>query len=127
MDKIKKLGQVFTESTEVDLMIGMIKNGKSILEPSCGTGNFSSKLNNCTAVELDPNICPKYALNLDFFDYPVSNKHDTIIGNPPYVAYKNMLDSTKETIKKMYFLSENKFYDKRTNLHVFLLINVLNT
>ena len=81
MDKIKELGQVFTQSNEVDLMISLMKNGKDILEPSCGPGSFSEKLNNCVSIEFDPDICPKYALNIDFFDYPVANKHDSIIGN----------------------------------------------
>ena len=113
INKVKELGQVFTEEAEVDLMIALIKNGKRILEPSCGTGNFSKKLS-CVSIELDKEICPSYALNMDFFDYDVSNKFDTIIGNPPYVAFKSMSESTKEKLDL-----EN--YDKRTNLHIFFI------
>lgn len=33
---------------------------------------------------------------MDFFDYPLENQFDTIIGNPPYVKHKDIAPSTKE-------------------------------
>ena len=114
IDKVKNLGQVFTCDREIELMTSLIKNTGNILEPSAGTGNFMKYLKNITAIEYDSSICPQNALNIDFFDYDISNKFDTIIGNPPYVGFKEIIESTKSK------LDLNKF-DKRTNLHVFFI------
>ena len=92
-------------------MIDLIENSGTILEPSCGTGAFSNKLTNCIALEIDKTIAPPNAIISDFFDWetPV----DTIIGNPPYVRYQDILSSTKQKLP-------NKF-DNRTNLYVFFI------
>jgi adenine-specific DNA-methyltransferase len=117
-DKIKNLGQVFTQLREIKLMSKLIQNSGTILEPSCGTGNFSNYLNSidkqCTSIEFDKDICPHFALNVDFFDYNISNKFDTIIGNPPYVAFKEIMDSTRSKL-------DLTKYDRRTNLHIFFI------
>lgn len=114
IDKVKNLGQVFTREKEIKLMISMIKNSGNILEPSAGTGNFLNHLNNATGLEYDSTICPPGVLNIDFFDYDTSNKFDTIIGNPPYVGFKEIVDNTKSKLDLAKF-------DKRTNLHVFFI------
>ena len=67
-DKIKNLGQVFTEDEQVDLMLSLRQKQGSILEPSCGTGNFLNKIKNCVGIEYDEDICPSNALCMDFFD-----------------------------------------------------------
>ena len=109
----KNLGQVFTETSEIKLMMSMMQNSGSILEPASGTGNFLKHLpQNTVSIELDASICNPQSLNMDFFNYDVTNKFDTIIGNPPYVAFKEIIESTKMLLN----LEE---YDKRTNLHVF--------
>tara|TARA_B100000287_G_scaffold434124_1_gene497694 strand:+ start:835 stop:1992 length:1158 start_codon:yes stop_codon:yes gene_type:complete len=114
IDKVKNLGQVFTKDKEIKLMVSLMKNNGSVLEPSAGTGNFLKHLKNVTAIEYDSSICPQGVLNIDFFDYDIINKFDTIIGNPPYVGFKEIVESTKSK------LDLNKF-DKRTNLHVFFI------
>ena len=56
---------------------------------------------------------------MDFFDW--DEKVDTIIGNPPYVKYQNILNSTKKKLS-------NKF-NNRTNLYIFFIdhcIDLLN-
>lgn len=55
-------------------------------------------------------------LNIDFFSYPVSEKFDTIIGNPPYVRYQDILDSTKALLKPF-----SAIFDMRTNLYLFFI------
>lgn len=55
-------------------------------------------------------------LNIDFFSYPVSEKFDTIIGNPPYVRYQDILDSTKTLLKPF-----SAIFDMRTNLYLFFI------
>ena len=55
-------------------------------------------------------------LNIDFFSYPVSEKFDTIIGNPPYVRYQDILVSTKSLLKPF-----SAIFDMRTNLYLFFI------
>ncbi|MGX2982523.1 Eco57I restriction-modification methylase domain-containing protein [Helicobacter sp. 23-1045] len=55
-------------------------------------------------------------LNTDFFAYPVSEKFDTIIGNPPYVRYQDILDSTKSLLKPF-----SDIFDLRSNLYLFFI------
>lgn len=111
---VENLGQVFTPQTIVSDMISLVQNNGRILEPSCGKGAFSNHFSECVAIEFDKEKCPENAINMDFFDYPVSEKFDTIIGNPPYVKYQNILDETKEKLPK-------KIFDKRSNLYLFFI------
>ena len=89
MFKQTHLGQVFTPDDVVNKMLGLMENSGRVLEPSSGKGAFSSKLD-CIAIELDDEIVTPEAIHMDFFDYPAEEKFATVIGNPPYVAYKNI-------------------------------------
>lgn len=95
-------------------MLSLRKNFGKTLEPAAGNGAFFSKIPHCVAVEIDPRHCLPEMINADFFDMPDSTKFDTIIGNPPYVRYQDIPDSTK-----------NKFtadiFDKRSNLYLFFI------
>jgi type I restriction-modification system DNA methylase subunit len=103
-----------------------LKTGK-ILEPSCGTGNFLSVLDNpknCTAFELDPlnyqiakKRVPEVTIYNDYFEtafleaprYTTLLKNnatwltdapfDLVIGNPPYGQYSNLYSSYFKTLK----------------------------
>lgn len=108
------LGQVFTEDSIVEKMLKLRKNQGSILEPSCGAGAFYNKIMNCVGIEYDSSVCPPNAINMDFFDYSTNNKFNTIIGNPPYVKYKNISEDTKSKLNM-------KMFDERTNLYLFFI------
>ena len=108
------LGQVFTPERIVKRMISLIENKGSILEPSCGNGAFFNLLEGAIGIEKDSSVIPVGALNLDFFDYDVKNSFDTIIGNPPYVKYKNI---GADTLAKI----NSSLFDKRTNLYLFFM------
>ena len=58
-----------------------------MLEPSCGDGAFHKvKTADSVFIEIDKNVVgDQDVLVMDFFDYLVDEKFDTIIGNPPYV------------------------------------------
>lgn len=114
-----ELGQVFTEKKEVDKMISLIENvGGSVLEPSAGSGNFFNRFDNIVGVEIDPDIAPPNCLVMDFFDYNPNVKFDTIIGNPPYLAYKEIQESTKNKLPNI--------LDKRANLYMFFIWKCLD-
>ncbi|HCN38340.1 MAG TPA: SAM-dependent methyltransferase [Bacteroidetes bacterium] len=111
---VEVLGQVFTPEYIVAEMLQLRKNYGNVLEPSAGEGAFSSKIDNCTSIEIDAKYAPLNTLNIDFFDYPVTNKFDTVIGNPPYVKFKDIQKSTKNKLKSIIF-------DERSNLYLFFI------
>lgn len=107
-DKIVKYGQIFTRPDMVQFMISLIEdNGGRKLEPSAGTGNFYRPLvdifgvDNVVGVELDSEICPTGCLNCDFFSLGANDKYGTIIGNPPYVKYTDILPETRKYISSI--------------------------
>jgi adenine-specific DNA-methyltransferase len=52
--------------------------------------------------------------NGDFFDYPLSEQFDTIIGNPPYVRLQDVTVGTKKRLK-------SDLFDGRSNLFLFFI------
>ncbi|GAA8700558.1 hypothetical protein oki298_13430 [Helicobacter pylori] len=93
---IKTLGQVFTPKKIVDFMLTLKHNQGSVLEPSAGDGSFLKRLKKAVGIEIDPKICPKNALCMDFFDYPLENQFDTIIGNPPMSSTRILHQARKK-------------------------------
>lgn len=123
MDKVKNLGQVFTPLNIVKQMTGMIQNTGNILEPSCGEGIFSDYISqtlnqHLTSIELDPDNFKTGFISMDFFDFSTKNKYDTIIGNPPYVAYKRLSPETQQKIHNIDYLQT---YHSRTNLYIYFI------
>jgi adenine-specific DNA-methyltransferase len=118
---IETLGQVFTQNHTVDLMLKLRKNNGYILEPSCGNGAISNRIPNCLAVEIDESVRPKNSICVDFFKFQYENKFDTIIGNPPFVKYSDIMSSTKELFNDGY----SQFFDERANLYMFFICKCL--
>ncbi len=104
MVNITNLGQVFTPAHIVDKMIGLRQNHGRILEPSAGIGAFIFKLGTeAVGVEIDETLQrDSRIINTDFFSYPIDEKFDTIIGNPPYVRYKDIQPSTSTIVEILY-------------------------
>lgn len=114
---VENLGQVFTPPHIVSDMLSLVRNNGRFLEPSCGNGAFLQNLpSNKVGIELDSSVACKEALQLDFFSYPVNEKFDTIIGNPPYVRFGDIRTSTKKFLKP--FMS---IFDERSNLYLFFI------
>jgi len=113
-----RLGQVFTPPGIVQVMLELRQNAGRTLEPSAGNGAFFIPIKEegrpCVGIELDPDIAPPDTLRLDFFAYPVSERFDTIIGNPPYVRYQDIPASTRA-------LLDMSRFDKRSNLFLFFI------
>ncbi len=108
------LGQVFTPEHVVRAMLRLRHNSGRVLEPSCGDGAFLRHLHHTVGIELDPLQCPPGAHNMDFFAYPVGEKFDTVIGNPPYVRYQDIAPATRA-------LLHQDGFDGRSNLYLFFI------
>lgn len=115
---VAQLGQVFTPPQVVDFMLGLCQNTGRILEPSAGDGAFvsalASKQADFVGIEIDAQVAPPEASVMDFFDYPLSEQFDSIVGNPPYVRFQ---DIPPETRKKL----NSPLFDKRSNLFLFFI------
>lgn len=131
-----KFGQYFTPKVIADFMIEMadISQKSKILEPSCGEGVFLDLLqqkgfNNLIAFEIDPSLaqafnCVQYK---SFVSAKIDGKFDLVIGNPPYIRWKNLENELKQE------LSSNAIWNKYFNslcdyLYIFILksIELLN-
>lgn len=107
------LGQVFTPKFIVDKMINLIsvKNPKLILEPSSGSGNFYNELikkyKNVIGIEIDKNVAHKNAIIKSYFE--TTFHPDVIIGNPPYVDFKN-IENKQELPKETLLIHKPNLY-----------------
>lgn len=111
---LESLGQVFTPESVVRCMLHLRQNTGRVLEPSCGDGAFLKRLHHAVGIELDPRQCPPDAKQMDFFAYPESEKFDTVIGNPPYVRYRDISPATRRLLRQDGF-------DERSNLYLFFI------
>ena len=117
MSAIKSKGQYFTPELMAEFMISLISKNPSycnILEPCAGTGVFLKKLSakgfaNIYSLELDstlPNTSNIRIFYQDFFDYTITNKFDVVIGNPPYVRWKNQTENQRSLLLHKSFWGE---------------------
>lgn len=111
---VETLGQVFTPIRIVSDMLQLRQNQGNVLEPSCGNGAFYNNIENCVGIEYDATVAPQGALVMDFFDYSIDNKFDTIIGNPPYVRFQDIGPETKSKL-------DMTLFDERSNLYLFFI------
>ncbi len=131
-NKKNKYGQYFTPSIVADFMISLaeVDFEAEILEPSCGEGIFLELFNqkgfkNLTAYEIDNQLaqeynCVKYE---SFVSAKIKKKYDLIIGNPPYIRWKNLETELKEELAK------NRIWNKHFNslcdyLYIFILKSI---
>ena len=118
MQRKKILGSFYTPKVLADWMVErVLSKGAFVsgLEPSCGDGVFISSLLsknkrlNITAIDIDSeaikhvcSISPHITIhNSDFLTYKTQKKFNLIIGNPPYIAKKNL---PKEQIDECKFI-----------------------
>ena len=115
---IAQFGQVFTPPKVVNIMLDLCTNKGRVLEPSAGNGAFFSALRerqaDCVGIEIDPAVVSEGVQLGDFFDYPLTEQFDTIIGNPPYVRFQDVAVDTKKRLK-------SDLFDGRSNLFLFFI------
>jgi adenine-specific DNA-methyltransferase len=103
------IGQFFTPEWLVDLCISLKKNNGNLLEPSFGDGAFHKLVGNSIFIEIDKSVIKHDdVLNMNFFDYSIENKFDTIIGNPPYFKTKGETDLYLQFIEKCFYHLKDK-------------------
>lgn len=103
-----KLGQYFTPPHIARLMVGMLSSPKSspVLEPSSGTGVFLDALFNAgfrdvVGVEIDENLAAHKLFdvkNTSFVSWQTTRRFSVVIGNPPYIRWKNLEDEQRREI-----------------------------
>jgi len=114
------MGQYFTPANIAQLMIDLISHAekkKRILEPSAGKGIFLSLLTSIgyhelKGIEIDPSIASQSPIPIEvgnFFDFPTSKKYDVVIGNPPYIRWKNL------SLEQRQYFTSTSFWQKRMN------------
>ncbi len=64
--------------------------------------------------EIDNRFQNANFLKYDFFDYPIFQKFDTIIGNPPYIRYRDIPEATRNKLS-------SELFDERSNLYLFFI------
>ena len=116
----KNLGQYFTPEHVADFMIGLssVSKNSKILEPACGEGVFLKLLEekgykDIVGYEVDETlrkITKSKILFESFVTADIKEKYDLVIGNPPYIRWKNLNQALKEELEnselwKKYFNS----------------------
>lgn len=112
-----KDGKIYTPEKIVDFMLSSLElNNKSILEPSCGDGNFVSKLpkENLTACDVDKAaidvMCKRTGfkgINTSFLTFQEDKKYDLIVGNPPYIRTQDLDEKECAFIKSNFESCKN--------------------
>ncbi|EOU2123224.1 Eco57I restriction-modification methylase domain-containing protein [Clostridium perfringens] len=150
MQENKITGSYYTPEKLVQAMIKYINSNLNknlkILEPSGGDGRIVEELlaagyKNIDIVEYVKEKTDKLDLkfknnkciniyNKDFTEFSLytDNRYDLIIGNPPYINKKYIVENQKKYIKKSYIKNKFRYSDFNNIWNVFLLnsINLLN-
>ena len=106
----RQLGQFFTKNADVQRVMCDLVTTRSgeALEPSAGEGHLAAALHKAlpnlkmTCVELDKSVKWEHdelaLVREDFFRWSKTQhaQYDVILGNPPYVAWKETLSTTKK-------------------------------
>lgn len=102
-----RYGQYFTIAPIADFMVSLVSKEKSarILEPSCGKGIFLEALqrhefSNVNAFEIDKSLAQNFpnVRHESFISASMAEKYDCVIGNPPYIRWKNLEPELKEEL-----------------------------
>jgi adenine-specific DNA-methyltransferase len=115
----KSLGQYMTPKFIAEFMSSLINKPQSasILEPCAGEGVFLKVLyekgfRNVKAYEIDERLgkgSPIKITYCDFLKIPPKKSFDVVIGNPPYVRWKNIPEEWRRLFK------ENRYWNKIMN------------
>ena len=118
-------------NSNIDLLKPYMSGIKTILEPSCGSGEFITSLKSSfsskvsiTGIEYNETIYNSIVqlnadnvkiIKQDYLMFAPSTKYDLIIGNPPFYVMK------KDSVDKIYY----PYFDGRPNIFILFIIKSL--
>lgn len=127
-----KYGQYFTIDVIADFMVSLISHPKccKVMEPSCGRGVFLKYLaihgfNNISACEIDSSLSREYEFvkHISFLSIPTTEKYSVVIGNPPYIRWKNLEPELKQELETN--LLWNKYFNSLCDyMFIFILKSI---
>lgn len=131
--KKNKYGQYFTPEMVAYFMV-MLANVSAktrVLEPSAGEGVFvkclrEHKCKDIIPYEIDSSIIGAYkdiAICGSFISAQIEKKFDVVIGNPPYIRWKNLEDELKKELETCELW--NKYCNSLCDyLHIFIIKSI---
>lgn len=129
----KEYGQFFTPKFVANFMARMstVSKDSKVLEPSFGNGVFLNELKdlgylNITGYEIDESLMPVAGATLhykSFVSAVIKEKYDLIIGNPPYIRWKNLNQELKDELSQSY-LWQKYFNSLCDYLYIFILKSI---
>lgn len=132
MSEKNKYGQYFTIGLIADFMVSLISHQKDcrVLEPSCGKGVFLDYLaehgyTDLSAYEIDGTLDVKHTFvkNVSFLSVPLDEKFDVVIGNPPYIRWKNLEPELRSELERNELW--NKYFNSLCDyLFIFILKSI---
>jgi type I restriction-modification system DNA methylase subunit len=114
----------------ISLLHPYLSSSKNVLEPSCGSCEYISVINqnypslSITGIEYNKNIYESIKhlsnkkiniVHFDYLQYDSREKYDIIIGNPPFYVM------TKKDVNKKY----HSYFDGRPNIFILFIIKSL--
>ena len=127
-----KYGQYFTPEIVADFMLSLanIDKQSAVLEPACGKGVFlklleQKKYNNVTAYEIDSALAAEFeGIRYEsFISAAIRKKFDLVIGNPPYIRWKNLEQELKDELACSHLWNEY-FNSLCDYLYIFILKSI---
>jgi len=129
-----RYGQYFTPEIIANFMINLadVDQNSKILEPSSGKGVFLDLLlenghKNLSAFELDKSLIAEKHNNIvkneSFVSTDIKDKFDLIIGNPPYIRWKNLETELKKELGTNHLW--NKYFNSLCDYsYIFILKSI---
>jgi len=126
-----KYGQYFTIDSIAQFMVSLINHNKDskVLEPSCGKGVFLHSLtqagfSNIDAYEIDRTLGNPYSfVRYESFISSPMDSYDVVIGNPPYIRWKNLEPELKEELNSSALW--NKYFNSLCDyMFIFILKSI---